>query len=302
MISFELRSTPNIILLGKRICDVNYGYSSHRIQNYELVFVYGGELYITLDDESFIATAGDCVLLKPGQIFSAKIGSGDLTKYYIVHWNLTSPVWQLSDKAALSQIEQSIQSYNYQDLNDIFEMPHTSYKRIYLSERCSIKNYPRIYDILENMIAERNQLKLCSEIMISVRLCEILIILSRATFGRLGVNVFLSEESELPNLVQEAIFFINNNYMNHVCIDDLCGILGVSPQYLIRIFKKHLHITPLQYVNHFRIQKAKTFLRHTSMYIKEISYDVGIQNPYYFCRLFKQVENMTPTEYRNCGE
>jgi YesN/AraC family two-component response regulator len=48
----------------------------------------------------------------------------------------------------------------------------------------------------------------------------------------------------------------------------------------------------------FRVSRAKDMLKYTPLSIKEISYEIGIQNPFYFCRLFKKIEGMTPSEFR----
>lgn len=300
MICFELVDFPKIILIGRRICDHNWEYSPCNIQNYELIFIYQGEACFTIDDEQIPAQNGDCVLLKPGQVFSARTNPQNPCKYYIIHFQLNCQVERIRMDFAAMQIKQAIKSYNYKEMKDIFEMPQIEFKKIYLLQKCFLGNYKStIFKILEKAITERNQLTISSELMITSYLCEILILLSRLTFESLKIEIVFSHGNTIPRIIQEAIFYIHYNYMKHISLKDICGHLNVSPQYLIRCFKSTLHKTPIQYINLFRVSRAKDLLKYTTLSIKEITFEVGIDNPYYFYRLFKKIVNMTPTEFRN---
>ena len=57
-------------------------------------------------------------------------------------------------------------------------------------------------------------------------------------------------------------------------------------------------ISPIEYIQQFRIVKAAEQLLQTNQSIKEISAAVGIENPEYFSTLFKKKTGFTPTEYR----
>ncbi len=299
MICFELVEFPRIVLIGRRICDPIWEYSPCCIQNYELIFIYQGDAYFLIDDELHIAHTGDCVLLKPSQIFSAKTNPKNPCKYYIIHFQLNCPVKRIEMDFTTTQIKQAMESYDYKEMTDAFEMPHIEFKEIYLLQQCYLGIYKgTIFDILEKTIAERNQLTLSSELMITSYLCEILILLSRLAFETLNIDIAFNQGNAMPRVLQEAIFYIHYNYMKQISLQDICGHLNVSPQYLIRIFKTKLHRTPIQYINLFRISRAKELLKHTTLSIKEIACEVGIDNPYYFYRLFKKLVNMTPTEFR----
>ncbi|TKV47567.1 AraC family transcriptional regulator, partial [Bacillus sp. PIC28] len=61
-------------------------------------------------------------------------------------------------------------------------------------------------------------------------------------------------------------------------------------------------LTPIEYIQQFRVLKATEYLLHTNQSIKEISTAVGIENPEYFATLFKKKTGFTPTEYRKKNE
>ena len=61
-----------------------------------------------------------------------------------------------------------------------------------------------------------------------------------------------------------------------------------SPFHLQRTFKRIIGLTPIEYIQQFRVLKATKYLLHTNQSIKEISTAVGIENPEYFATLFKK--------------
>ena len=52
------------------------------------------------------------------------------------------------------------------------------------------------------------------------------------------------------------------------------------------------------YVLNLRITKAKQMLRFTDKKLEDIGYQCGLGAPHYFSRIFKQVEGITPSEFR----
>ncbi|NOY10392.1 MAG: helix-turn-helix transcriptional regulator, partial [Spirochaetes bacterium] len=53
------------------------------------------------------------------------------------------------------------------------------------------------------------------------------------------------------------------------------------------------------YLTDVRLQKAKELLLYSDMSITSIAYEVGYQDSNYFSSLFKKVEGITPSEYKN---
>ena len=104
--------------------------------------------------------------------------------------------------------------------------------------------------------------------------------------------------SPLPRAVRDAIYYIHANYAGPITLKELCKQMGVSPQYLIRAFGSSLEKTPMQYINLFRISRAQDLLKHTNLSIKEVAYEAGYENPYYFCRMFKKLTKATPSSFR----
>jgi transcriptional regulator GlxA family with amidase domain len=65
-----------------------------------------------------------------------------------------------------------------------------------------------------------------------------------------------------------------------------------------RRFTKATGYTPIEYVQHLRVEEAKRRLERTDTPIDEISWRVGYEDPAFFRRLFKRITRLTPGAYR----
>jgi AraC-like DNA-binding protein/mannose-6-phosphate isomerase-like protein (cupin superfamily) len=64
------------------------------------------------------------------------------------------------------------------------------------------------------------------------------------------------------------------------------------------IFRKKTGHSPIEYFNHLKIQKACQYLLFTNLAVKEISNQLGIDDQYYFSRMFSKLMGLSPSNYR----
>ena len=73
----------------------------------------------------------------------------------------------------------------------------------------------------------------------------------------------------------------------------------MSEDYLTRIFRKELGISPWDYLNRYRIYLASELLRQEAMSVNEVASRTGFQDQAYFCRVFKKIKGVTPGKMGN---
>lgn len=99
--------------------------------------------------------------------------------------------------------------------------------------------------------------------------------------------------------LRPVLQYIRSNYQRPLSIDDLSGVIGVTPQYLCQIFKHSLNMRPFEYLSAFRVSKAKELLvARPSMPVGEIAVMVGFADSNYLCRVFRKTEKMSPGVFR----
>jgi len=100
-------------------------------------------------------------------------------------------------------------------------------------------------------------------------------------------------------ITKNIIKYIRNNYMHPVQVGTIAKALGFSENHISRIFNKTMGTSIPEYLNKFRIEKAKELIRTTNYKLYCISEMVGFNSVAYFNTIFKNLEQCTPNEYRN---
>ncbi|MCR8634269.1 bifunctional transcriptional activator/DNA repair enzyme AdaA [Paenibacillus radicis (ex Xue et al. 2023)] len=98
--------------------------------------------------------------------------------------------------------------------------------------------------------------------------------------------------------VDQITQYIDNNYIETLTLANLADMCHGSPYHLHRTFKRIKGITPVEYVQQTRINKAIDHLIHTDKTIMDIALTVGMPNAPYFITLFKKKTGHTPADYR----
>ncbi len=99
-------------------------------------------------------------------------------------------------------------------------------------------------------------------------------------------------------LVKQALAYIQQNYSRSFSLVELSEAIGVSKSYLSRIFKMDIGISLWDYLNRFRIQKAKEILLLTDESISVIATEVGYEDISYFSRVFHEIAGCSPRAFR----
>jgi len=99
-------------------------------------------------------------------------------------------------------------------------------------------------------------------------------------------------------VIGQAIKFISQNYSKKLSLSVISGRFFLNPQYFSKLFKQETGVNYIEYLKNTRIENAKRIMdANTHLKIYEISLMVGYENPKYFCKLFKELCDITPQEY-----
>lgn len=79
---------------------------------------------------------------------------------------------------------------------------------------------------------------------------------------------------------------------------ELAGYCHTSPRTLLRRFQEALGISPIQYVQQLRVERAKALLETTKLSLEEITARCGYEDVSSFSKIFKRWAQVTPREYR----
>ncbi|MBQ7644339.1 MAG: helix-turn-helix transcriptional regulator, partial [Spirochaetales bacterium] len=100
-------------------------------------------------------------------------------------------------------------------------------------------------------------------------------------------------------IVKRAQIYICKHATLPVSRWQIADEVHVSEDYLTRIFKKELGLSPWDYLNRYRIWLAGTLLRNTGMSVNDVAEATGFQDQAYFCRVFKKIRGFSPSRVRS---
>jgi AraC-like DNA-binding protein len=101
-----------------------------------------------------------------------------------------------------------------------------------------------------------------------------------------------------PVQYRRLIRYMDMNIGNEISPGMLAELMELSPPYFSRVFHRSFGMAPRQWIVQRRIQRAATLLVETELKAKEIAYQLGYSNRYFFSEQFKQVMGVGPKAYR----
>ena len=154
------------------------------------------------------------------------------------------------------------------------------------------KSDPTTYDnnptLMQNLIKNR-QRAFCDKVE------------SRGIVFQLISRFFKQGQSKIEmedNRIAKTVLYIRKHLNEAIELEKLAEISCLSKDHFIRLFKKELGTTPLQYINQKKIEKAQLLLITEELAVKEIAFQLAFDDYSYFNRLFKKTTGVTPQEYR----
>lgn len=100
------------------------------------------------------------------------------------------------------------------------------------------------------------------------------------------------------NRLQTCLDTIHANYQDPLTLEQLADICCLSASHLSRIFKENFHVTPIQYLIHYRVKMACHLLLQEDLRMETIAQQTGFSSANYFSRIFRQVMGVSPKDYR----
>ncbi len=217
-----------------------------------------------------------------------------------------SPVWKESQLAM--QVRNFVPASIKNDTEEKIErIVSNAFRHAYLNNDCqsylqmytlsTINALLPLYPKTEQKILLQNRERLICLLSLATSLQEFIKVFSRKLYliyNAKPVHLF-KNESDTFLLVKD---YIDENYYKELSVNGLSGKFYISSKHLIYLFNQRQNITPLQYIIRKRMEEAKKLFRESRLSVKDVSQTVGYSNVNYFCRIFKEHEGLSPTDFR----
>ncbi|WP_454193634.1 AraC family ligand binding domain-containing protein [Paenibacillus sp. Marseille-Q7038] len=144
-----------------------------------------------------------------------------------------------------------------------------------------------------NSIVGMTELNSNKDLLLTSKLYEFFYVLCE-----LYPNLEVTSEVKQQKYIENALQFIEQNYAYSITVNDVAKYISIDRSYLHRLFKQYLNKSPQQFLLNLRIEKSCFLLANSSLKIGDIARSVGYKDVLLFSKIFKQIKNCTPSEYR----
>jgi len=99
-------------------------------------------------------------------------------------------------------------------------------------------------------------------------------------------------------VVKKALMYINLHFNESINLQSVADVIGFNRTYLAKKFKTEMNLSVVDYIQRKRIDEAKFLIDLGRLSTTEIGLQVGFSSYNYFCKVFKEITEMTASEYK----
>jgi len=98
--------------------------------------------------------------------------------------------------------------------------------------------------------------------------------------------------------IEQCVAYMNQHLNRPLQVATLAARVIVSPSHFFALFKRRTGIAPMDYFTRLRMERAGRLLETTSLSVKQVAAELGYDDPFYFSRVFKSVNQVAPSDFR----
>ncbi len=241
----------------------------------ELVYVDNGEISVEAENYKGILKEGMMIIHKTGEVHSLCCINNTAPNVIIIGFEC-----EAERLDAFSGNAVNLNSALQKILTEIIKEGRTVFEGPY--------DIPNLRDM-----KKKKSYPFGADQMIKLKLESFLIELVRASEAEM-----LNPENEAGNRsLSEICDYLKANFKEKITLSELCFIFGTNKTTLCSMFKKATGDTVIGYINTLKIKEAKKLMREGNYNLSEIAFMLRFSSLHYFSRLFKKMENISPSDY-----
>ena len=100
------------------------------------------------------------------------------------------------------------------------------------------------------------------------------------------------------DLIIKILDYLDNNLYKQININEISKTFNYNKDYIMRLFKKEINMTIIEYINSKRVYFSLNKIKNTNDSILKVSLEVGFSSQEYFCEIFNKTISSSPLKYR----
>ncbi len=283
---FEEGKIPINVCKVNRKLGVTHNHDLTEILHYhdftEIIIILKGNSIHLVEGNEYVVSAGDIFVLQGYQAHAFKDAS---------NLEIVNVMFNINAQPDMLNTDRLKKMPGYNALF-ILEPQYRNSQHFKHILRLSRKELAQIEFVINTMLLEQNSMAEGYDMVVRNKLEELVIYLSRE-YSKLK-----SREAISLLRIGSIIDYLENNYDKDFSLEYLADMAIMSVRNFQRVFKKATGQSPIDYLIHIRLEKAKSFLRESNLQIADIAIRVGFNEYNYFSRKFKIAIGISPFKYR----
>lgn len=289
ILSYNASILPRVRMLGRVKYSEPWIHFQRQIDEFVIYVIREGNMYIREDGKEYHLKSNDVFILEPGLLHE---GYAKATcDYYYAHFSHEDMRRVTDGTAAMNELvdkrRKTMVSYNLdaEDPTDSITYIPKLFNIRDIDFRKMLSAAVEEYDAREEHYRNR----------VSTMLHSFILDVAHEHLLREWTEKKQITKAEV--VAERLIKYLNQNYSKTISSSDVEEMFEINFDYINRIVSRMTGYTIFAYLNMLRITSAKQLIATTDMAFSEIAYCVGIEDRYYFSKLFKKTTGMTATEY-----
>lgn len=240
-------------------------FPNHFHEHYVIGFIEKGQRYLSCKNKEYTTSTGDLLLFNPFDSHTCEQIDNKVLDYRCINIKpeiMKKTVFEITGENYLPKFNQSV-IFRSELVPLLQELHH-----IIMEEELDFKKEELFFFLIEQLIEEYTEPNL----------------------------QFNLEKTSIE--IQAVCDYLENNYDEHILLDELSTIAGMNKYSLLRNFTKLKGITPYRYLENIRVNKAKRLLEKGVEPI-DAAIQTGFVDQSHFTNFFKNFIGLTPKQYQN---
>ncbi|EQF25848.1 bacterial regulatory helix-turn-helix s, AraC family protein [Clostridioides difficile CD160] len=240
-------------------------FPNHFHEHYVIGFIEKGQRYLSCKNKEYTTSTGDLLLFNPFDSHTCEQIDNKVLDYRCINIKpeiMKKTVFEITGENYLPKFNQSV-IFRSELVPLLQELHH-----IIMEEELDFKKEELFFFLIEQLIEEYTEPNL----------------------------QFNLEKTSIE--IQAVCDYLENNYAEHILLDELSTIAGMNKYSLLRNFTKLKGITPYRYLENIRVNKAKRLLEKGVEPI-DAAIQTGFVDQSHFTNFFKNFIGLTPKQYQN---
>lgn len=262
-----------------------------------LILVREGRCRFEIGNTDMVAEAGDAVFIPAGQTYRRSPVDDIFCTMMYIHFNTEGNLTELENAEAARRISEEIAKADQQLLDG--KKTFVAVEPLLYLTYFNKGREEEVKSLYEDLSKAAKEYRSDNGLYMTFGVCRLISLLSRDLRRTVQAGDMDQELIPIPANLKKAVWYIKQNESGHISLEDLCRYCNVSSSQMIRYFKDAFGKTPIQYINDYKVNRAREMIQTTpELAIKNVCDALGFEDPHYFSRIFTKITGESPRAYK----